>query len=284
MSVAFVLSGGGSLGSIQVGMLQALYEREIIPDFFVATSVGAVNGAFVASRPPCLETALQLEDVWQKVRRSDVFPADLLAGFLGFVGLRRALVPNGGLRRLVERTALVRRIEDTLIPLHVIAVDLLSGCERRLSAGDLTDAVLASTAIPAVFPPVPWLGEELIDGGVANNTPISHAIELGADTVYVLPTGYACALQSPPRSALATGLHALTLLLQQRLIVEIAALRSRVRLVVLPPPCPLDWNPADFTHSAELIERTRRDARAFLDQAGAEGSAVPRSMIEMHHH
>ena len=48
---AFVLSGGASLGAIQVGMLQALYEREIEPDLIVASSAGALNGAFIASRP-----------------------------------------------------------------------------------------------------------------------------------------------------------------------------------------------------------------------------------------
>lgn len=283
MSVAFVLSGGGSLGSIQVGMLHALYERDIRPDFFVATSVGAINAAFVASRPPTLDTIRQLEAVWHGVRRADVFPADLLTGFLGFTGYRRALVPSRELRHLVARNMLASRLEETATPLHVIAVDLLTGGERRLSEGTLLDAVLASTAIPAVFEPVAWRGEDLVDGGVANNTPISHAIELGARTVYVLPTGYACALEEPPRSALGTGLHALTLLIQQRLIFEITTLRTRARLVVLPPPCPLHLSPADFTCSAEMIERARNDARTFLDAIGP-GSAVPPTMLAMHRH
>lgn len=284
MSIAFVLSGGGSLGSVQVGMLHALYERDIVPDFFVATSVGAVNAAFVATRPPTMETVRELEDVWRGVRRGDVFPADLLAGFLGFTGWRRALVPSSELKRLIARNTRASRLEETSTPLHVIAVDVLSGTERRLSEGTLLDAVLASTAIPAVFEPVAWHGEELVDGGVANNTPISHAIELGARTVYVLPTGYACALAAPPRTALGSGLHALTLLIQQRLLFDIATLRTRVRLVVLPPPCPLDVSPADFSRSAELIERARRDARSFLDRIDRAGSAVPDMMLAMHRH
>jgi NTE family protein len=57
MPTAFVLSGGASLGASQVGMLEALYERDIHPDLLVGTSVGAINAAFIASRPPTVQTA-----------------------------------------------------------------------------------------------------------------------------------------------------------------------------------------------------------------------------------
>ncbi len=284
MPIALVLSGGASLGAIQVGMLHALYERGVAPDLIVATSVGAVNAAFIASRPPTVATAEALADIWRRLRRDDVFPANLVSGLFGFLGRRSSLLPSTGLRRLLERHVEFGRLEDAPIPLHVIGVDVKSGCERRLSEGDAIEAVLASAAIPAVFPPVRWGTLELIDGGVANNTPISHAIELGATEVYVLPTGYACDLHAVPRSALGMGLHALTLLIQQRLIVEIRAFRDRVRLVVLPPPCPLDVTPADFSHAAELIEQARRDAQAFLAAVPDGGSAVPPVMRTLHTH
>ena len=284
MPIGFVLSGGASLGAIQVGMLHALYERGIAPDLIVATSVGAVNGAFIASRPPTVSTADALGDIWRKLHRDDVFPPNLVTGLLGFLGRRSSLLPSSGLRRLLERHIDFERVEDAAIPLHVIGVDLKSGRERRLSEGDVIEAVLASAAMPAVFPPVRWGDLELIDGGVANNTPISHAIELGATEIYVLPTGYACHLHTAPSSALGMGLHALTLLIQQRLIIEIRAFRDRARLVVLPPPCPLDVTPADFSHARELIERARRDARAFLAAAPVGRSAVPPVMRDMQTH
>ncbi|MCC7194932.1 MAG: patatin-like phospholipase family protein [Gemmatimonadaceae bacterium] len=282
--VAFVLSGGGSLGAVQVGMFSALYERGIVPDLLVATSVGAVNAAFIASRPATVATVDELAQVWRSIDRPQVFPANLVTGLLGFVGSRNSLIPSAGLRRLLERNIQLARLEDASIPLHVIAVDVRSGTERRLSRGDAISAVLASAAIPVVFPPVEWNGEQLIDGGAANNTPISHALDLGAEEVYVLPTGYACGLHTVPRSALAMGLHALSLLIQQRLIMEIEALKDRTRLVVLPPPCPLDVSPADFAHAAELMARSRSDARAFLDGVSSEGSAVPPVMREWHGH
>jgi len=100
-----------------------------------------------------------------------------IAGFLGFFGHRNSLVPNSELRRLLERHVQIRRLEKAVIPLHVIAAEVLSGPERRLSYGDAIAAILASAAIPAVLPPVCWGDEELIDGGITNNTPISHALE-----------------------------------------------------------------------------------------------------------
>ena len=68
---------------------------------------------------------------------------------------------------------------------------------------------MASAAITAVLPAVPLGDRELIDGGAANNTPISHAIRIGAREIHVLPTGHACELERPPGSALAIALHAL---------------------------------------------------------------------------
>jgi len=118
-----------------------------------------------------------------------------------------------------------------------------------------------------------------MDGGVANNTPISHAVELGASEIYVLPTGNACALTEPPRGALAMALHALSLLTQRRLIEDIESHRDGTKLVVLPPPCPLSIQPIDFGHADMLIERAYTDACEFLDDGGAE-----RPPIHMHMH
>jgi NTE family protein len=218
---AFVLSGGASLGAIQVGMLHALFERGIAPDLIVGTSAGAINGAFVASRGPTVATVEALGDIWRGLRRGAVFPTNPLTGFIGFIGRSDHLVPDGHLRRLIARNVQIDRLEDMSVPLHVVVTDVLSGQELRLSHGPAVDAVMASAAIPGVFAPVEVEGRRLIDGGVSDNTPISHAIELGADEIYVLPTGYACALHEPPRSALAMLLHAMSLLIQQRLHLEV---------------------------------------------------------------
>lgn len=262
---AFVLSGGASLGAIQVGMLEALYERGIFADVVVGTSVGALNGAFVASRPQSVHTARELGEIWRGLSRGRVFPLNPFSGLLGFAGARSNLVPGTGLRRLISDQLTVERIEDTLVPLHVVATDVMRGEDVRLSEGPLLEALLASTAIPGVLPPVEWDGRTLIDGGVTNNAPVSHALELGASRIYVLATGFSCELSNPPRGVLPMLLYASGLLIGRRLISDLAAVPSGVELMVLPPPCPLTVQPIDFGHAELLIQQARDAARRYLD-------------------
>jgi NTE family protein len=263
MTTAFVLSGGGSLGSIQVGMVLALAEAGIAPDLIVGTSVGALNGGWIASRADAVGVGA-LADLWRSLSRSDVFPTSLTVGLLGFLGQRRHLVPGHGLRGLLQRHLQFRRLEDAPIPLHVVATDVLSGEDVLLSTGDAIDAISASAAIPAILPPVNIKGRDLVDGGVVNNTPISHAVALGATVVWVLPTGYSCAMPEPPRGALAMAMHAFTLAINQRLAIDVARFEGVVDLRVVPPLCPVPMSPADFSHSASLIERAYDSTRRWL--------------------
>ncbi len=271
MTTAFVLTGGASLGAIQAGMLEALYEHDIRADLVVGTSAGALNGAFVADRPQTPETARELGDVWRRLNRNRVFPVNPLTGALGFIGARNHLVPDSGLRKLVRKYVVAERLEDTLVPLHVIATDVLRGEEVRLSEGPLADAVLASAAIPGVLPSVSWEGRELVDGGVSNNAPIRHALELGADRVYVLPTAGPCELAEPPRGALAMLVHATGLLVRQGLAHDLATLPGRERVVVLPPPCPITVQPSDFSRADLLIEEGYAETMRFLGSNPPEG-------------
>jgi len=264
-------------------MLRALFERDVRADLIVGTSVGAINGGFLASRPQTTETAEELAEVWRSIDRNQVFPLSPLTGALGFFGLKDHLVPDGKLRRLLRANLEIDRLEDAVTPLHVIATDVLSGREVRLSRGPAEDAVMASAAIPGVFGPVSWDGRELVDGGVSNNTPISHAIELGVETVYVLPTGSACDLPEPPRGALGMLLHSMTLLVMRRLLIEIELLKDRARLVVLPPPCPLRISPIDFGRSDELMRTALDASRAYLDAIDHDAAPVPLQMT-MHDH
>lgn len=263
MTTAFVLSGGASLGSIQVGMLLAMTEAGIAPDLIVGTSVGALNGGWLSGRSD-MDGVKALADLWRSLSRDDVFPTNLYTGFLGFIGRRRSLVSDSGLRRLLRENLQFRRLEEAPIPLHVVATDVLTGQDVLLSGGDPIDAIAASAAVPAVLPPVNIDGHVYIDGGVVNNTPLSHAVSLGADEIWVLPTGYACALREPPKGALAMALHATTLAINQRLAVDVARFEQKVDLRVVPPLCPVRISPADFSHSGELIERARAQTFRWL--------------------
>jgi NTE family protein len=115
-----------------------------------------------------------------------------------------------------------------------------------------------------VFPSIEFEGRRLVDGGVAENTPIADAVELGADPVYVLPTGGPCNLSSPPRGAIPMLVHALTLLINQRLVPDIERYSQQVRLIVFPPPCPQPVAAWDFSQAETLIEQGYRSAEAVL--------------------
>lgn len=263
MTTAFVLSGGASLGAMQVGMLQALAGRGIRPDLWVGSSVGAMNAAYLAGRP--LHRGLsELATVWRSIRRADVFPVSRFA-LLGVTGRRNSVVAPAGLRRILTEHLTFDRLEQAPTPVHIVVTDLATGSDVRLSTGSALDAVLASTAIPGVFPPVELGGRAYMDGGVANNTPISHAVELGAREIYVLSTGHGCALPAPPGSALGMALRAVTLLVQARLSSDIARYRNQVDLHVLPRPCSPDVSPADFGRAGELIDGGRAAVQDWLD-------------------
>ena len=264
MSVAFVLSGGASLGAAQAGMIQALYEQGIRPDLLVGTSAGAINAAFIASRPATVNTALDLQQIWRELNRARVFPVSPVTAGLGMFGLRDHLVPPGSLRRLVLRHLQIDRLEDAPVELHVVAADLRSGEEVLLSEGPVVDAVMASAAIPGVFPAVPWKSRLLVDGGIINNTPISHAVQLGADQVYVLQAVRTGSLTRAPRGALASSIAAVSRAITRRLPEDITRYTDSVDLKVLPPPRVEGIMPTDFSHAKELIADALSAARADL--------------------
>jgi NTE family protein len=281
MTTAFVLSGGASLGAIQVGMLQALSGGGLRPDLLAGTSVGALNAAWVAA-DATPESTDRLANVWRSLRRADIFPFQPLRGLWGFIGRRSSLLDAAAVRSLLRRHLRFDRLEEAPIPLHVVAVDVLSGRDVRFSTGDAVEAIMASAAIPGVFAPVAIGGSFYMDGGVVNNTPISHAVDLGADTVWVLPTGYPCSLPEPPQSALGMALHGLAVLVQHRLAADVARYERVVDLRVVPPLCPVTVSPADFSQTAELIDRARSATEIWL--ASRPTPTHQASLLEPHTH
>ena len=264
---AFVLAGGGSLGAVEVGMLQAVVERGIAPDLVVGASVGAINGAYFAGRPDRAGVE-SLAAIWRDLRRGDVFPLGLIGGFLAFIGRRPHLLAPDRLRALLERHLAFARLEEAKVSCHVVATDVLSGEEVCLSSGPAVESVLASAAIPAIFPPVQIADRQLSDGALASNTPLSAALELGAERLVVLPTGFSCTLKQPPPSSLGMALHAVNLLTTRQLVVDIDRFCSTAEIVVVPPLCPLNVSSGDFSHAAKLIDRAAKSTRQWLDGGG----------------
>ncbi|MGW0821436.1 patatin-like phospholipase family protein [Streptomyces sp. NPDC002845] len=274
MTTAFVLSGGGSLGAIQAGMLCALAEHGVVPDLLVGSSAGAVSAAYFAGRPTPAG-ARELAAVWRSVRRRHVFPVQPAVALTALAGRSTHLVSDAGTRRLLTRYMPYTDLREAACPVGVVATDVRTGEELVLRRGPVVDAVLASVAVPGVLPPVPWGERELMDGSVANNTPVSVAVEAGVDDVYVLHAGYACALPDAPRSALGMALQALAVIQQQRLVAGLTAYRGAARLLVVPPLCPLTVSPADFAHADELVDRAREATGRWLADGAPDISLEP---------
>lgn len=271
---AFVFAGGGSLGAIQVGMLRELVASGLTPDVVIGASAGAINGAYFACNPG-REGAARLEQLWRTIRRADIMPWSWrsVLGMLG--GSRGSLVDAYGLRTLLSRNFGDARLESSALPLHVVATDMQSGAEVLLSSGAIVDAVLASAAIPGVFPPVQFEGRTLIDGGVANNTPVSTAVRLGATRVIVLPAGFTCSERRPPRGALEHAFNALSLLVARQLVQDLQHWSSHAHISVVPPLCPLDISPYDYSRCGELIDRAAGTTALWLSHDGLESQNVP---------
>jgi NTE family protein len=126
---------------------------------------------------------------------------------------------------------------------------------------------------PGHLPPVA-IGEKLlVDGGVVNNTPIRHAVELGAERVYVLPTQEPRYVQpAPPRTALDAAIYGIGLLVGSRLEADIFRYQGDVELIVLPAPNTQHVQPTDFEHSSRLAAEAHAAGRDALARAAAEQS------------
>jgi NTE family protein len=282
LRTALVLAGGGSFGAIQVGMLHSLATHGIAADMVVGSSVGSLNGAYYAGNPT-LEGIERLEAIWRALRRSDVFPVNW-AAMLGFLVRRNFLVEPHGLRMLIESNLTYRNLEDAKIPIHIVATNVLTGGTVVLSEGSAAQAIIASAAIPAVFPPVRFEDAYLVDGAVSSNTAVKVAVDQGARRLIILPTGYACALVKPPAGAVASALHALTLLIARQMLSELKELDgSSIEYFVLPPLCPLTGSPYDFSQTGALIDRAIKSTDAWIADGGFEKPNV-HTQLGIHTH
>ena len=264
----FVLGGGGNLGAIQVGMLQAVVERGIVPDEIVACSVGAINAAALAADPTPAGLE-RLEELWLTVPETAMaqtrFEAIRLLTHRG-----SALQSNFGLRGLLETMIVHRRFEDFPIPFHVVTTSMRTGREHWFSTGDVLAPILASAALPGVFPPVSILGENFIDGGVVNNVPISKAYELEATRVVVFHVGNFERPRPTPRRPLDVMIQAFSIARGLRFQLDVATTPPPgVELLVLPGVNPGKLKYNDFSRSAELARRGRAATTAYLDSLTA---------------
>jgi NTE family protein len=267
---AFVLGGGGNLGAVQVGQLKALLEHGIFPDVVIGCSVGALNGAAIAGAPTLDEVA-RLADLWERLGREDIFPAaPLKRGPWMFIRNGLSAFPDHGLRRVVDGWLTYRLFEETKVPFFVVATSLRTGREHWFQSGDVRQPLLASTALPGVFPPVSIDGHVYIDGGVVNNVPVSKAFELKTKKVYVLDVGSLERTRPDPRRPYEVLLHAVSIARASRFRIDQENVPEGIQMIRLPGIETGKLRYDNFTRSAELIERSYKASSMFLDRTHAQ--------------
>jgi NTE family protein len=268
--VAFVLSGGGNLGAIQVGMLRALVERDIRADLVLGCSVGALNGAAYAADPTAAGVR-NLETLWMGIDDDEVMPSGWLPPSVMMARRRPAVHDNAGLRRLVEDALPVDRFEGLQVPFHCVATAVEPAAEAWFSSGPLIDPILASSALPGIFPLVQIGDLRYMDGAIVNDVPVTKAVALGARTIYVLHVGTLDRPWLDPKRPLDVVVQAYWIARRHRYHEDLDALPSRIKVVVLPVGAPPRLKYNDFSHTLELITQAYAATAAHLDARQGRG-------------
>ncbi len=268
---AFVLGGGGVLGAAEVGMLQALFEHGVRPDLVVGTSVGAINGAFVAA-DPSPDAVVRLRRLWEELASQRVFAGSVLARLGTLARTRTHLHPREPLRDLLEASLPVRTFAGLRVPFQCVAASIERAAERWFSEGPLVDAVLASCAVPGLLPAVEIDGEHHLDGGLVHSIPVGRAVALGAATVYVLHVGRIDRPLRPPTRPWEVATVAFEIARRHRFAADLADLPPGVTVHVLPagdpdPPGAATLRYRDFSGVAARIDRAHAAARDHLERA-----------------
>lgn len=215
-------------------MLRALLEREIVPDLIVGSSVGALNGAFIAADPSTASVE-QMVDVWTGLSDRGVFGGSVFGQLSTLARHGTHLHANDGLRRLLdEGLGEGTRFADLSVRFECVAASIERAAAHWFSAGLVTDAVLASCAVPGLLPPVEVAGEHFLDGGLVRSVPVGRAAELGATRIFVLHVGRLEQPLRPPTRPWQVALVAFEIARRHQFEEEMASLPQSVEVHVLP--------------------------------------------------
>ncbi|WP_216208549.1 patatin-like phospholipase family protein [Amycolatopsis aidingensis] len=271
--VGFVLGGGGSLGAMQVGMLRALAEAGIGADLIVGTSVGSLNGAVLARSGE--HSASGLEAIWARMTRDEAFPGGVLSQVRTLRHTRTHLFPNTGLAAIIDdHLGAGTRFEDLAIPLGVVSTDVHTGEPVLLRSGALRPALLASCAIPGIYPPVPHAGSLHYDGGLVANVPMRQALAMGARSLVVLDCAFPGHLPAQPRTFAEVMMFTAMISMRNQAALEAPMVAAEAPVVYLPGPAPVRLSPLDFGRTGELTTESYQAASSYLDTLDVTGPGL----------
>lgn len=268
--IAYVLGGGGAYGSIQVGQLRALAKTDLRPDFVVGTSVGALNATIVAETPEL--AADRLAAFWSLVTTEEVFGSKRQM-MMNMAALRPAIADPAPLRELLLRSTPSRDFADLQLPLTAVAADVTTGHHVEMNTGDLISAMMASAAIPGMFPAVEREGRRLVDGGILYNVPISIAAAQGAKTIVVLDCGFNLFAPRTDPTFPHSLLRAVAIMASAQVRRDITLHPDRT-IIYVPGKWPPSQMPYDFTHSDQNAAASYEIAMDWLEALKIKGKGL----------
>lgn len=277
--VGLVLSGGGARGAAHVGVLKALEEHRVPIDMIAGTSFGAIVGGLYATGYSAAELEQVLNTIDWQATLSSAAPRSQRSfrrkeydqGFLiklkigikdGALKLPRGLITPNNLRLtlgdLINPVASAKSFDELAIPFRAVATDLETGSPVVLEDGNLTSAIVASMAVPALFPPVERNGQLLVDGGVSNNAPVDVVRAMGADIVIVVDISSPL-LTGEDISSLTSVISQLTLLLTNQSTTTQLATLNDSDIVIRPDLSGI--GAADFENALNAVPKGQEAAR-----------------------
>jgi NTE family protein len=271
---AFVLGGGGMLGAAEVGMLQALLERGVVPDLIVGSSVGALNGAFIAADPSVASVA-RMVDVWTGLSNRGVFGGSVFGQLTTLAKHGTHLHSNDGLRTLLGDTLEAATFEDLAVRFECVAASIERAAAHWFSSGVVTDAVLASCAVPGLFAPVEVNGEHFFDGGLVRSVPIGRAADLGATRIFVLHVGRLEQALTPPSNPWQVALVSFEIARRHQFEEELAGMPDGIDVHVLPSGATAPALSVRYRNTAGVqgrIAAAHAAASTFLDRVLADNA------------
>lgn len=268
--IGFALSGGGARSASQVGVLRALVEGGIWPQRLAGTSAGAVNAAWFALHPHRLDA---LEEIWLSLRMRDVFPGTRLRMLANMA--RRGYVHDArAWEAFLRRRIGTATFEDAAIPFGVTAVRISDGRRVVFESGEIVPALLATTAIPGIFPPYRIDDEYYVDGGVLEYLPIPTLLERAVTTIYAIDCSH-FATAADFRGSVLDRCACIGAAESVRWITSLPATRGRT-IHVLRPELPDLSDARDFRRTAEIVLSGYDSGRKYLEQRAFGGpSEVP---------
>lgn len=274
-----MLGGGGAYGVVQAAYIHAALEAGFRPSLVVGTSVGSLNGAWVARRPDDKEELLR---IWMGLDRLRILHFNPIRVVHKIARGPRGLCQNTIVPRLIKEHVEPLRFEDLALPLAVVATNLSRSRKHVFSSGDLGQAILASTAIPGIYDPIEIDGEFYADGGLSASVDLVTALEMGATEILAIDL-----TPAPPtfRSRTVVGVlrHSLGILSRSTTDAMEAAVGRQMPVSVIRPdlsahsPWRLDDSAATIAKNLEMARATMRDV---LDRDGHVQPFAPPALTD----